>query len=464
MRQSLLVCLFACLFLIAGGVAAPAPAMAATHKAKSHDFKNLHTKKKTISKKTAAKKTPTVAANRTAILNSEPVDPAASEPSEVIMAIKNRAQRTFWDNKKTPAQMQAEFDRQQGAAAKDNASLKRVFYSDVAGVTFDDQPLRMPPSETFSRSLDKVAFELGVTCQEKEYLGWPLAQSEQARVDSIFSDTVSKMKMRGYSVTPRNPRAAGADVSVFTATRRAEPVSRSVLGIWSAGDAGLLLMMCDTAPSAKEAVKIKPAKTKATKKKKSSRKKASAPATKRPEVIPGAAPKSEEGKTDNGVEGKPDAAGAAPVQPAAAFNPDTKQEAAPPVAPAAAPAPAMLDPAPAPATPPEPKAVPKAEPAPAPSSEATPPPPPVAPAPQPSLATPPESNTPATGADKPATQQVPEPTHSSIEPPKPDASAPPAIKPASSLEKPASLPDSSAPASDPKDKGTESLPPVSPSP
>lgn len=457
MRQPLLVCLFASLFLIAGIAAAPAPAMAATHKTKSHDFKNLHKKKKTSSKKTAAKKTPVVAANRTAILNSEPVDPAASEPSEVIMAIKNRAQRTFWDNKKTPAQMQAEFDRQQGAAAKDNASLKRVFYSDVAGVTFDDQPLRMPPSETFSRSLDKVAFELGVTCQEKEYLGWPLAQSEQARVDSIFSDTVSKMKMRGYSITPRNPRAAGADVSVFTATRRAEPVSRSVLGIWSAGDAGLLLMMCDTAPSAKEVVKAKPAKTKAIKKKKSSRKKASAPATKRPEVIPGAAPKSEEGKTDSSTESKSEATGAAPVQPAAAFNPDTKQEAAP--------APVVVEPKAEPAPAPAP-ADPKADPtlAPAPTTEATPPPPPVAPAPQPSLATPPESNTPAPGADKPATQQVPEPTHSSIEPPKPDASSPPAIKPASSLEKPASLPDSSAPATSSKDKGTESLPPVSPSP
>lgn len=208
-------------------------------------------------------------------------DPNVDEPSEMITAIKNNAQDKFWDAKR-PYPEQLRDQRNQAAAPpaapvftgaiaqkelekrgtmsglrSDDAShsntLRRVSYSEISGVTFDDQPLRLSASEPFRRSLDTVSFELGRPCKNQEYIGWPLRQSEQNRVDNIFEETNEKLKLRGYNLQPQKARSVGSDVSAFTA----DMPGKKLLGIWSAGDVGLLLLMCDTDTSKEDAYAAK---------------------------------------------------------------------------------------------------------------------------------------------------------------------------------------------------------------
>ena len=200
-------------------------------------------------------------------------DPNVDEPSEMITAIKNKAQDQFWDGKRpypeqlrerglapppapvfTGSMAQKELQKRGtlSGAGEDNTNIKpetarsntlrRVSQSEISGVTFDDQPLRLSASEPFRRSLDTVSFELGRPCKNQEYLGWPLQQSEQSRVDRVFEEVNEKMKLRGYDLQPRKARSVGSDVAAFTA----DNAERRLLGIWSAGDVGLLLLMCDS--------------------------------------------------------------------------------------------------------------------------------------------------------------------------------------------------------------------------
>jgi len=181
----------------------------------------------------------------------------ASQPSEMILAIKNRAEQEFWQGKRPLAEQMAEQNAHpagqalqgdgqgggQGDAMPGSASgLKQVHDSDLAGISFADPPLRMPDSESFARSLNLVVKELKRVCLDYEYLAWPLRQNEQKRVDSIFTDAVEKLRARDFTVMPHAPKSIGKDVSVFTADR----FDRHVLGIWSAGDTGLLLLLCTT--------------------------------------------------------------------------------------------------------------------------------------------------------------------------------------------------------------------------
>ncbi len=208
-------------------------------------------------------------------------DPSVTEPGEAITAIKNRAATSFWRGRAKPMRIAPRSDSAPPPLAPQGlASLERTSASLVCGVTFDDQPLRMAESDTFRRAIDTVAFELKRPCRAHEYLGWPLAQSEQDRVDRIFGDTIAKLRLRGFSIQPQSPAAAGTDVSVFTADRMDGIYNRHVLGLWSAGDAGLLLLMCETdVPAAaaqhagKEKAQKKKEKKKKVKKKKRKRKK-----------------------------------------------------------------------------------------------------------------------------------------------------------------------------------------------
>ncbi len=237
-------------------------------------------------------------------------DPNVDEPSEMITAIKNNAQDKFWAGKRpypeqlreraqtppsapvfTGAIAQKELQKRGTAEGMKTAgtahsnALTRVSYSEISGVTFDDQPLRMNSSEAFRRSLDTVSFELGRPCKNQEYLGWPMQQSEQARVDRLFEETNERLKLRGYNLQPRKARSVGSDVAAFTADRG----DKRLLGIWSAGDVGLLLLMCDseTPQDAAYAAKMKQKtdaglqskKSKVTKTKKKAKKK-SAPSRK----------------------------------------------------------------------------------------------------------------------------------------------------------------------------------------
>lgn len=202
-------------------------------------------------------------------------DPNVAEPSEMITEIKNNAQDKFWAGKRpypeqlrerslttppsapvlTGAIAQKELQKRgtlNGAAVDQSVAhsnsthssntLRRVSFSEISGVTFDDQPLRLSASEPFRRSLDTVSFELGRPCKNQEYLGWPMQQSEQTRVDHIFEATNERLKLRGYNLQPQKARSVGSDVSAFTADNG----DKRLLGIWSAGDVGLLLLMCDS--------------------------------------------------------------------------------------------------------------------------------------------------------------------------------------------------------------------------
>jgi hypothetical protein len=225
-----------------GETDAPKPAAKKKAKKSSADFKKKHAKKK-------KSKPPPVK------------DASVSEPTEDIQAIKNRAEKRFWEGKNK--------DAKSGSAADPRGALERASSSQLAGVTFDDQPVRMPESEAFRRPMDTVAQELGRPCFAREYLGWPLQQTEQARVDRIFGETVEKFRQRGYNVFPHTPKSASEDISVFTADLTSGGFDRHILGMWTAGDAGLLLMLCETeartGTAKKETAKAKQAKTAAKK-------------------------------------------------------------------------------------------------------------------------------------------------------------------------------------------------------
>jgi hypothetical protein len=307
--------------------------------------------KKAVTKKPVVKK----AVNKSVLTKpTVALDPNVSEPTEEMIAIQTQAEKKFWNGKKPM--------KEQAAAASmpaDTSSLKRASASNLAGVTFDDQPLRMPASDAFQRSLNTVAFELGRPCRNQEYLGWPLRQNEQDRVDRIFNDTIEKFKARGFSVKPHAPRSVGDDVSVFTADRVDGKNDKRILGVWSAGEVGLLLLICDTEePGSKVMAKPK-AEPKKTAPKKVVVKKKTAPKvvkkTSRVQVIPGALKKPDvapEFKKEEAVAPTP---APAAVAPAPAPTPAAEPAAAPSPAapPAAAPAPAAAAPAPAFAVKPE---------------------------------------------------------------------------------------------------------------
>lgn len=315
--------LFAFLAVMMLGVLAPVSSYAASPSSK--DFVETRKNKK---KKTAKKKAPKKTAKTAPVLRAknlvpykEPVhkeDPLVSEPSEMIVAIKNRAQRAYWEGRKPLKEQLAnpQAGAQALAAAETSNTLKRVSYSDVVGVTFDDQPLKMGASETFRRSLETVSFELGTPCRKPEemyheYFGWPLQQTEQARVDRIFEETQAKLKLRGFSVMPHRPRSVGSDVSVFSGER----LKKHFIGLWSAGDAGLLLLVCETEKHNKPVAAAAPEKTK-KKAIKPRKKKPAAVKKKKIEVIPGASSAEAPPSSINAPSSTP-AAGSPP----AAFNP-----------------------------------------------------------------------------------------------------------------------------------------------
>jgi hypothetical protein len=189
MKKSLLQCcalLLAVLSVVALGTLSAADAWAATkhttHHVKKHTTKKSHKKSvgKKVSKNLAASAKPAMRPNVARPILGTP-DPNVDEPSEMITAIKNSAQDKFWAGKRPyPEQLKnnlappppapvftgqiAQNELQKRGYVNDTTSsnsLRRVSYSEVSGVTFDDQPLRMNASEAFRRSLDTVSFELG---------------------------------------------------------------------------------------------------------------------------------------------------------------------------------------------------------------------------------------------------------------------------------------------------------------
>lgn len=425
--------------------AAFAATTSTTHHAKKHTVKKSHKK---TAKKAKAKTTFLKAPPATMTGHSRPIlgtpDPNVDEPSEMITEIKNRAQDQFWAGKRpypqqkqdylnppppapilTGAIAQNELQKRDGnnVTGMRSETLRRVSYSDLSGVTFADQPLRMNASEAFRRSLDTVSFELGRPCKSQEYFGWPMQQSEQGRVDRIFEETNAKFKLRGYNLQPRKPRSVGSDVAAFTADRH----DKRILGIWSAGDVGLLLLMCDSDVPPPSAVAAKTKHEPVAKKKSKKTKKRSAKTVTSTSVTPTETgvtqPDAPTGMIDPnmgaGPSGAPVPSAKPQVIPGAASKSAQEEPAqSTPAAPPAATPPAPAPVAPAPVATPEP-ATPAPAPAPTPTPTPAAAPEPAAPAPAPKVEAPAPVN--PTNAFIPAdAPPAPAPAAKSAEPIAPD--------------------------------------------
>ncbi|MEQ1653227.1 MAG: hypothetical protein ABL897_12120, partial [Hyphomicrobium sp.] len=123
--------------------------------------------------------------------------------------------------------------------------LPQAATSPVAGITFDDPPIPLPVAHNFQIAMQTAASELGLSCRGVESYGWRMQQSEQQRVNAIFTTTVERLRSLGYLVEARTPSSVDRDITVFTAHRR----DKDLLVMWSAGELGLVLLMCDAQPA-----------------------------------------------------------------------------------------------------------------------------------------------------------------------------------------------------------------------
>jgi hypothetical protein len=111
-----------------------------------------------------------------------------------------------------------------------------------AGITFADKPVTLPVTPQFQTALTSIATDLGKSCTSMAAYGWRLSQTEQERVNGIFSGTVAALQAQGFAMTPHTPANASREVTVFSAMR----AKTELLLLWSAGESGLALLTCAT--------------------------------------------------------------------------------------------------------------------------------------------------------------------------------------------------------------------------
>jgi hypothetical protein len=114
--------------------------------------------------------------------------------------------------------------------------------SALADIAFPDRPVILPQEAGFATSIIAVGNELARPCQATESFGWKLASSEQDRLNSIFTGVFEGLRASGYSVREQSPASVSGGISVFTADKANTHVNM----LWSAGDQGLVLVMCRT--------------------------------------------------------------------------------------------------------------------------------------------------------------------------------------------------------------------------
>lgn len=115
--------------------------------------------------------------------------------------------------------------------------------SPLAGIGFDDKPLFLPVQKNFQMAMLTAGSELGRSCGKMEAYGWRLGASEQSRVDQIFNTTVDRFRGLGYAVQMQSPASVSKDITMFTADKD----KKHFLSMWSAGDIGLVMVLCETA-------------------------------------------------------------------------------------------------------------------------------------------------------------------------------------------------------------------------
>ena len=124
------------------------------------------------------------------------------------------------------------------------ADLPLANSSPLSGLVFEDKPLMLPMQRNFQMAMLTAGSEIGRSCGKMESYGWRMGQSEQGRVDQIFNATVDHMHSMGYTVAPQNPVSISKDITLFTADKS----DAHFLFMWSAGDVGLVMVLCETTP------------------------------------------------------------------------------------------------------------------------------------------------------------------------------------------------------------------------
>lgn len=115
--------------------------------------------------------------------------------------------------------------------------------SPLAGIGFDDRPLFLPVQKNFQMAMLTAGSELGRSCGRMEAYGWRMGAGEQGRVDQIFSSTVDRFRGLGYAVETQSPASVSKDITIFTADKS----NKHFMTMWSAGEIGLVMVLCETA-------------------------------------------------------------------------------------------------------------------------------------------------------------------------------------------------------------------------
>ena len=126
------------------------------------------------------------------------------------------------------------------------ADLPLAARSPLVGFAFDDKPLTLPTQRNFQMAMLTASSELGRSCGVIEAYGWRMNDAEQKRVNQIFSSTVDRLRDLGYAVEPQMPPSLSQDVTLFAADR----ADRHFLFMWSAGEIGLVMTLCESSPPA----------------------------------------------------------------------------------------------------------------------------------------------------------------------------------------------------------------------
>lgn len=120
--------------------------------------------------------------------------------------------------------------------------LPQAAGSPTAGITFDDRPLLLPVQRNFQMAMLTASSELGRSCGHIEAYGWRMGANEQERVNQIFNNTVDRMRAQGFVVETKAPNSVSRDVTMFTADRP----DKHLIFMWSAGEIGLVMVLCET--------------------------------------------------------------------------------------------------------------------------------------------------------------------------------------------------------------------------
>jgi len=132
-----------------------------------------------------------------------------------------------------------------GATRSIAGDLPLAAGSPLAGFAFDDRPLLLPVQRNFQMAMLTASSELGRSCGKMEAYGWRMSQSEQQRVNQIFNNTVDRLRGLGYIVEAQTPTSVSRDITMFTADRP----DRHFIVMWSAGEIGLVMVLCESSAS-----------------------------------------------------------------------------------------------------------------------------------------------------------------------------------------------------------------------